>query len=99
MRYYKDIDEYGRVRVVGIGEGHTEITEEEYERLKYEMYAKSDLADEVYHGEITLESVPVEWRGEIQEMVDWRIDEFGTADEQDISAAEALSIILGGADR
>lgn len=96
MRYYKEIDETGRVCVVGEGLGGEEITQDEYERLKAEMFEKSDLADKLYWGNITIDSVPEEWREEVQEWVDWRIEETGVADEQELSAADALNIILGG---
>lgn len=98
MRYYKMTDENGRVIVVGIGLGHTEITEDEYKKLKVEIIAKSDLADRLYWGDITIDSVPEEWREEVQEMVGIRIAENGTADEQEISAEDALAIIMGGAE-
>ena len=96
MRYYKELDENGRVVVVGQGLGHIEITEEEYNTLRNEMHEKSDLADKLYWGKITIDSVPAEWREEVQHIVDVRISEMGTADEQELSAGEALEIILGG---
>lgn len=96
MRYYKELDKNGRVCAVGIGLGHTEITEEEYNTLRNEMHEKSDLADKLYWGKITIDSVPAEWREEVQSIVDARISEMGTADEQELSAADALDIILGG---
>ena len=40
--------------------------------------------------------VPTEWQEEIQRRVDERIKQEGTLEEQDISAEEALDIILGG---
>lgn len=96
MRYYKELNENGRVLVIGIGLGHTEITEEEYNTLQTEMREKSDLADKLYWGKITIDAVPAEWREEVHEMVDVRIERNGSADEQELSAAEALEIILGG---
>ena len=53
--------------------------------------------DKLYGGEITIDAVPAEWREEIQRRVDERIAAEGTAEEQDISAEEALDILLGGA--
>lgn len=96
MRYYKVTGEGGRVYMVGIGLGNTEITKEEHDRLKAEMYEKSELADRLYWGKISPEDIPAEWREEVQEMVAGRIAENGPADEQDISDEEALAIILGG---
>ena len=47
-------------------------------------------------GEITLDAVPAEWQEEIQRRVNERIEQDGAADQQEISDAEALAIILGG---
>lgn len=96
MRFYKEFDENGKISVVGEGLGGEEITQEEYELLKTEIFSKSDLADKLYWGKITIDSVPAEWREEVQEIVDARIERNGSADEQELSAAEALEIILGG---
>lgn len=51
----------------------------------------------VYSGEITIDEVPADWQEEIQRRVDERIAADGIAEEQDISAEEALEILLGGA--
>lgn len=53
--------------------------------------------DKLYSGEITLDEVPADWQEEIQRRVDERIAADGSAEEQDISAEEALEILLGGA--
>ena len=53
--------------------------------------------DKLYSGEITIDAVPVDWQEEIQRRVDERIATEGTSEEQDISADEALDILLGGA--
>ena len=57
---------------------------------------KAALVDKLYNGEISIDDVPVEWQEEIQRRVDERIAMQGALEEQDISAEEALSIILGG---
>ena len=44
-----------------------------------------------------IDAVPAAWQEEIQRRVDERIAAEGEAAEQDISAEEALDIILGGA--
>ena len=51
----------------------------------------------LYNGEITIDVVPVDWQDEIQRRVDERIAAADTSEEQDISAEEALEILLGGA--
>lgn len=95
MRYYKLI-ENDTLIAIGTGYGGTEITEAEYNRLLTEIRTKASLVDQLYSGEITIDSVPAEWQEEIQRRVDERIEQEGTLEEQDISAEEALDIILGG---
>ena len=73
-----------------------EITESEYNALLSEIREKAALVDRLYSGEITIADVPTDWQEEIQRRVDERIAAEGSAEEQDISAEEALDIILGG---
>lgn len=95
MRYYKLI-ENDTLIAIGTGPGGTEITEAEYNALLFEIREKAALVDKLYSGEITIDTIPAEWQEEIQRRVDERIASEGTAEEQDISAEEALDIILGG---
>ena len=95
MRYYKLI-ENDTLIAIGTGYGGVEITEEEYNALLTEIREKAALVDSLYNGEITISDVPAEWQEEIQRRVEERIAAEGEADEQDISAEEALDIILGG---
>ena len=96
MRYYAQYNDSGKLVAIGTGYGGVEITEEEYNRLLTEIRTKAELVDKLYNEEITLAEVPTEWQEEIQRRVDERIAMQGTLEEQDISAEEALSIILGG---
>lgn len=96
MRYYAQYDDYGKLIAIGTGPGGTEITEAEYNELLAMIMEKAALVDKLYNGEITIDDVPAEWQEEIQRRVDERIAMQGTLEEQDISAEEALSIILGG---
>ena len=96
MRYYKRV--YNDIVIaIGTGYGGTEITESEYNALLAEIREKAALVDKLYNGEITIDDVPTEWQEEIQRRVNERIAAEGLAEEQDISAEEALDIILGGA--
>ena len=95
MRYYKQLSD-SHLIAIGTGPGGVEITEAEYTRLLAEIREKAALVDKLYSGEITLADVPETWREEIQRRVDERIAAEGAAAEQDISAEEALDIILGG---
>ena len=96
MRYYAQYNDSGKLIAIGTGNGGTEITEAEYNTLLTEIREKAALVEQLYNGEITIDAVPVEWREEIQRRVDERIAAEGAAEEQDLSAEEALNIILGG---
>ena len=96
MRYYAQYNDSGKLIAIGTGNGGTEITESEYNALLSEIREKAALVDKLYSGEITIDAVPVNWQEEIQRRVDERIAAEGAAEEQDISAEEALDIILGG---
>ena len=96
MRYYAQYNDSGKLLAIGTGPGGTEITESEYNALLSEIREKAALVDKLYSGEITLDDVPMDWQEEIQRRVDERIAADGEADQQDISAEEALDIILGG---
>ena len=96
MRYYAQYTDSGTLIAIGTGPGGVEITEGEYNRLLAEIREKAALVDRLYSGEITIADVPEAWREEIQQRVDERIAAEGAAVEQDISAEEALDIILGG---
>ena len=97
MRYYAQYDENGTLLAIGTGDGRTEITEAEYNALLAEIREKAALVDKLYSGEITIADVPTDWQDEIQRRVDERIAAEEAAEEQDISAEEALDILLGGA--
>lgn len=96
MRYYAQYDNSGKLFAIGTGPGGVEITETEYNRLLTEIREKAALVNQLYMGEITLDDVPTEWQEEIQRRVNERIKQDGAADQQEISADEALDIILGG---
>lgn len=96
MRYYVQYNKNGKLVAIGTGFGGTEITEEEYNELLTMIRTKATLVDQLYNGEITISDVPTKWQEEIQRRVDERIAAEGEVDEQDISAEEALEIILGG---
>lgn len=96
MRYYAQYNDSGNLIAIGTGAGGTEITEAEYNRILAEIREKAALVDKLYSSEITIADVPTDWHEEIQRRVDERIAAEGIAEEQDISAEEALDILLGG---
>ena len=97
MRYYAQYNDSGKLIAIGTGCGGVEITESEYNALLAEIREKAALVEQLYNGEITIDDVPTDWQEEIQRRVDERIVAEGEAAEQDISAEEALEILLGGA--
>lgn len=96
MRYYAQYNDSGKFIAIGTGNGGVEITEAEYNALLTEIREKAALVEQLYNGEITIDEVPTEWQEEIQRRVNERIAAEGAAEEQDLSAEEALNIILGG---
>ncbi|MCI6325731.1 MAG: hypothetical protein MR790_03775 [Clostridiales bacterium] len=96
MRFFAQYNDSGALLAIGTGPGGTEITESEYNALLSEIREKAAMVDKLYSGEITIDDVPTDWQEEIQRRVDERIAAEGAAEEQDISAEEALDIILGG---
>ena len=97
MKYFAQYDDSEKLIAIGTGAGGIEITEAEYNVLLYEIREKAALVNKLYNGEITIDDVPTDWQEEIQRRVDERIAAEGLAEEQDISAEEALDILLGGA--
>lgn len=97
MRYYVLYDDNGKIVRIGTGEDGDEISEAEYNALLVEILEKAELSDKLYYGEIALDDIPEKWREEIEQEVNERIAVEGTADEKELSAEEALDIILGGA--
>ena len=96
MRYNAQYSDDNKLIAIGTGPGGTEITEAEYNALLTEIREKAALVNRLYNGEITIDDVPTEWQEEIQRRVNERIAAEGAAEEQDLSAEEALNIILGG---
>lgn len=96
MKYFAQY-ENAILTAIGTSHGDVEITEVEYNTLLAEIREKASLVNKLYSGEITIDAVPIDWQEEIQRRVDERIAAEGIAEEQDISAEEALDILLGGA--
>lgn len=90
MRCFAQYNESGNIIAIGTGSGGVEITEAEYNRLLTEIREKSALVNQLCGGEIAIDAVPAAWREEIQRRVDERIAAEGEAEEQEISAEEAL---------
>ena len=93
MRYYIEYTADGKVYAVGIGQGGTEITREQYETLLGEIEQKNDLTGKLYRGEITQAAVPEGWRAEIVAAVEKIIEEQGAYQGDEID--HALAILRG----
>lgn len=93
MRYYAQYNEANILIAIGTGMGGIEITEAEYNRLLTEIRSKATLVDQLYQGEITLDSIPSEWKEEIQRRVNERIAADGEAEQQPISTDEFYSML------
>lgn len=96
IKFFAQYDDSGKLIAIGTGTGGTEITESEYNALLAEIREKAELVDKLYGGSITIADVPSVWQEEIQRRVDERIAAEGEAQEQPLSAEEAMDIILGG---
>lgn len=95
MRYYKICDDTHFIVAIGTGPGGIEITQEEYDTLLSEIREKAAYVEKLYTGEITIDNVPEAWCEDVQA----NVDALKAADEEaakNISAEEALNIILGG---
>lgn len=71
-----------------------EITRAEYAALFEESRTKAAYVDDLYAGRIAIGDVPTHWQEEILRRVDERRQT--AQEEEDLSAEEALDIILGG---
>lgn len=71
-----------------------EICETEYVEALAEIKEKATLVTKLVNGEITINDVSADWQEEIQRRVDERIA--AAQEEPDLTAEEALDIILGG---
>ena len=96
MQYYKIYNDNGEMIAIGTDCGGVEITREEYLLLETEITAKAIMVDAVLEGELDPSEIPNEWREEILRRVEQRRQEEPTVVPEEISADEALGIILGG---
>lgn len=71
-----------------------EITALEYADALANAKAKASLVDNICNGTATIEDAPTEWRSEIVQRVADRQTQ--ADDDPDLTAEEALDIILGG---
>ena len=94
MRYYKQLDDTGKLIAIGTGPGGVEITEAEYNTILDEVREKVVYVEKLSMGEITIDDVPEAWREDVQYEVD-AIKAAEEAAQQDISGDELLAMIEG----
>lgn len=94
MRCYVKYDSIGKVIAVGIGSGGEEVSKSEYDTFVSEIKEKANLVQKLCQGIITIDLVTPEWRDEIQRRADERKR---MESDPELSEAEALDILLGGA--
>ena len=93
MRYFAKYDQVGTLLAIGTGLGGVEITEGEYIEMLNVIREKAELVECVLAGMISYEDIPAEWRNEIKFRAAERLEQLA---ETEISADEALDIIIGG---
>lgn len=93
MRYYKQLDDTGKLIAIGTGPGGVEITEVQYNTLLAEIREKAAYIDKLYVGEITIDDVPEAWREEVQREVDILKAADEEAAQQEISGDELMNMI------
>lgn len=103
MRYYAQYNDTGNVLTIGIGYVGTKITEAEYNALLTEIREKAIFVNQLYNGEITIDSIPAEWQEEIQRRVDERkawseVEDTEPPEEAVVQEkAKAYDILVGAA--
>lgn len=95
MRYYKLIMD-DEVVAIGTGPGGTEISKEAYEAMLLRIREIASLVDRLCAGQIGIEDVPEDLREEVRKNAEQRLSWQEDAEDEELSAEEALAIIVGG---
>ena len=93
MRYYAKYNDYGKLILIGTGQGGTEITEECYNNLLTEIRSKAFLVDQLYNNEITIYEIPEEWQEEIQRRVNDRISIEEKIQSEEVTPEEVIAAL------
>ena len=93
MRYFVKYNDDGTLLAIGTGLGGVEITEAEYSEMLEIIREKARLVECVLAGTISYEDIPADWRNEIKLRAAERLEQVA---DSEISADEALDIIIGG---
>lgn len=82
MRYFAQYNDENNLIAIGTALDGVEITKEEYNELLTMIREKASLVDQLYAGEITLDSIRADWQEEIQRRVNERLEWEKLAQEQ-----------------
>jgi hypothetical protein len=93
VRYFVKYNDDGTLLAIGTGLGGVEITEAEYGEMLEVIREKAALVECVLAGTISYEDIPADWRNEIKLRAAERLEQVA---DSEISADEALDIIIGG---
>lgn len=85
MRYYAMYDKIGNLLCVGVGNGGTEITVQEYDAHLQVIREKSTHVINVLNDAEKIDQVPEEWREEVLR----RVEDIKAQQTADIEATEA----------
>ena len=97
MKCFANYDKNGRLLSLQRGNtGGVEITEEEYNRLITWILRINDLAYQVFTGDVPLADVAEEDKAEVLIRVEEMQEHANTEQTEEISAEEAINIILEG---
>ena len=97
MKYFANYDDTGRLLSLQRGnKGGVEITEEEYNRLITWILRINDLAHQVFTGDVSLADVAEEYKAEVLIRVEAMQEAADAEQTEEISAEEAINIILEG---
>ena len=91
MRYFKQIDDTGKLIAIGTGPGGVDITEAEYNAMLSEIREKVAYVEKLYSGEITIDDVPEAWREDVQREVDALKAAAEEAAQQEAAAQDELA--------
>ena len=70
-----------------------EVSKQQYDAELSKIVEQNVLADEIFHGEKTIDDCPPEWQKEVLLMVDIRKEDA----DPDMDESEVFDILMGGA--
>ena len=93
MKYFAKYDKNGMLLAISTGAGETEISETQYNNALRVIREKAEMVERVIAETIDRKDIPEEWREEIEKRA---ADRMAQLQNEQISADEALEILMGG---